>query len=386
MKSYYIIKEIVYSVYNTYKKRVKYNVFNKNHKKKALLSYIVEPFSSKKLKIISHTNTTEALNLAKALDQSGYIVDVCEFNKKYKYLNLKEYDLIIGLGHSLENALKQDVKAKTILYATGSTFESNLSVIKKRILNSKPNIKTNGYRIPEYNLFLQNNFTDAVICLGNYQREKEFQTYPNRKIISVQLPLLFEKNSHERDIQSINKSRNSFIWFGSTGIKHKGLDILIDIFHEKKDISLIICGDVMNELIDLKLDIKLKKSDNIKYLGFLKPNSDEFQKIAKSCLFSILPSCSEGVPGAIVNTTYYGNMIPIFSKYVAIDCPPEYLINDLNKKEISIIIDRLTSLNDKALLELQMYWKKQISLCCEKDNPITKITNFLNDNYRASVK
>ena len=75
---------------------------------------------------------------------------------------------------------------------------------------------------------------------------------------------------------------NEFLWFYGYGAVHKGLDILLDIFSEKKEYTLNIVGNIDTEKDFINIYAKeLYSLPNIKYHGFLSPMSNEYKNVIK---------------------------------------------------------------------------------------------------------
>jgi len=113
--------------------------------------------------------------------------------------------------------------------------------------------------------------------------------------------------------RDLNQSRKNFIWFGSYGAIHKGLDILIDVFKLLPEYNLFICGLDRREKNLFKLNYK-----NIHDLGFINIKSKEFICLMDSCSYVILPSCSEGMATAVLTCMNHG-LIPIVTRECGID-------------------------------------------------------------------
>jgi glycosyltransferase involved in cell wall biosynthesis len=113
---------------------------------------------------------------------------------------------------------------------------------------------------------------------------------------------VFHEKPHE-------KSRKQFLWLGSTGAIHKGLDLLIDVLYKRNDIVLHICGLSKEE----RRILRLKKRENIIDHGHVKINSDLFLELTDVCSFIILPSCSEGFSTSITTGMLHG-LIPVVNK------------------------------------------------------------------------
>src|SRR5665648_1099492 len=93
------------------------NYFNTHHKKNALISYITHPFN--RGINLTHTNYTEAVEIAKVLNELGYNVDIVNYYFEGK-LNYDKYSVIFGFGEPLINSFYcRNRKIFTIYYGTG---------------------------------------------------------------------------------------------------------------------------------------------------------------------------------------------------------------------------------------------------------------------------
>ena len=110
-------------------------------------------------------------------------------------------------------------------------------------------------------------------------------------------------------------SKRNFLWFGSSGAIHKGLDILLDIFKENKNLKLYIAGlsDTEKWVISHYKDCK-----NIINLGFVDVQSLEFIEIMDKVAFVLLPSASEGMSTSVLTCMKHG-LIPVVTANVGID-------------------------------------------------------------------
>lgn len=100
------------------------------------------------------------------------------------------------------------------------------------------------------------------------------------------------KNKNYKD------AKKHFLWFGSSRLIHKGLDLLLEIFKELPDLHLHVCGPINNELKfkDIYYE-ELYNTKNIHTYGFINIQSKSFKGIINKCAFIIFPSCSEGGGG-----------------------------------------------------------------------------------------
>jgi len=90
-------------------------------------------------------------------------------------------------------------------------------------------------------------FADSVIVLGNSICVSSYKPYSYSKIYQLNAPF-FKIFSYKEIIKEKKENFNRhFLWFGSSGAIHKGLDLLLDYFSKRKDLYLHICGNLTNE-------------------------------------------------------------------------------------------------------------------------------------------
>ena len=340
------------------------NVFNTNFKKRVLISYILEPFQIG-IKY-SHTNYMECYTAALIFSELAFDVDVINFLDK-RNIDYNGYDIVYGFGYPLENAFYSDCAEmiKKIFYGTGScNFHSNKETCLKvlRFQKEKGKIIPQSGRFTNTFWTLQMLMPDFSISLGNqFVANTYLEINPDLNIRT--LPAFYydcyDINLLQKDFK---KSKKHFLWFGSLGLLHKGLDILIDIFCEKNDIFLHICGASKNEskFFDYYQPI-IDKSDNIIEHGFLDVRSSDFKEVMNLCAFVLFPSVSEGGCAAVINVMANGGLIPIISTSAGLDVDEYgYIFRNIDKNMILNIIDNVTKLSEEELYAKSLKIKSHV--------------------------
>lgn len=285
------------------------NVFNKKYNKNCLLSYITNPFIYG-IKD-SHQNSWQVIEIAKVISKYGYNIDVIDYNYNKTNFN-KKYDLLIDI-HPRDNAtynyfLKDE--CIKIAYLTGSNTSFSNMAEKKRLDNlySRRKIKLLPRR---RGLLISKKIEnyDAAFFIGN---EYNLKTYAEFKMP----PVYFIKNTgYKFDFSNNKRDAKNFMFLGSVGQVHKGLDLLLEIFTNKlKDCNLYICSNFENEE-DFCEEYKkeLYHTSNIYPIGFIDIKSEKFKNLSEICAYMIMPSCSEGIAGSVL-TAMSAGMIPLVSR------------------------------------------------------------------------
>lgn len=291
-----------------------HNVFKTNFEKKALLSYIPDAFNSKKLNK-KHTNIYTSLILGEILHELGYTVDVVSWLYPLKG-NYQDYDIILGLGASIDEAFKVKNNSTCIIFfATGcNPFYCN-QVTVQRVIDF---YNRNGKFLIDSSRFVYNDWpfqheaADWIIVHGEEFAKK---TYRNYNISKIKGPVFFNESSQHKSYQWENKRKN-YIWFGSAGAIHKGLDLVLDAFLKlmDEDIYLHVCGNIIYENDFYEYYKPFLESKNIIYHGYVDIDSELFNTLMNNCGFVVFPSVSEGNSPSVITCMANGGMIPIVTE------------------------------------------------------------------------
>ena len=346
------------------------NHYNTTYSKNALIIYVVEPF---KIKEISsrHSNQTECISIAKILSSLGYNIDI--YNHDYSFpVQTKKYDVVFGMGMLFERLVKnRSLNCLYIYYGTGSAFYfQNIEELKR--INEIAKLKS-VYLAPKR--FIKNpkfyalTYSDALIVIGNEVTKKSYDL--------VSLPIhMISQSVIKNEItitRQVNEAKKNFLWFGSHGALHKGLDLCLDSFESTPELQLHVCGYLDPDFMRLYID-KLNLA-NVHVYGFVDIKSELFTQLMNTCLFSLLPSCSEGEAGALLNTMLQG-LIPVTTHQSGIDVLNYgYVVdNTTSKHSLHKAIQRAISTSDNKLIS-------------QSDSCIHYIKKYFSiDNYEYNLK
>jgi len=331
------------------------NYYRKSYSKNALLSYILMPFKKDSL---SHTNFYEAQSWAKILDELGYNVDIINYINT-KNLDLSKYDLICGFGDVFQKVFESGYNnnIQTIYYGTGmhvcrqntATLQRVKDVyIKKGIWLGK------SARFVEKTWAHQTALADGIIALGNEVCADSYRKYYDGIVYSLPAPFYKTQDGEVIIEKRESSSLKHYLWFGSSGLIHKGLDLCLDYFSQNKDIFLHICGPIENEkeFIDVYKK-ELFESPNIKLHGFIDIAGREFENILSICSFIIFPSCSEGGCPSVLTAVGNGGLIPLITKETTIETGCEIWIEGFNYESVDKAIKQSQVLSLEEIKELQ---------------------------------
>lgn len=328
-----------------------------DYNKRALLVYLVKPFQLKDNdpRFLNHQNLKQCRQIASVLGEFGFVVDVADV-KDERYKISRHYDLIINhkinLKSNENNFKKKPIK---IYLSTGlNHVVHNRNMLKryKRILQRrKCNLK--------FRQIHQENMpyvycTDAIVGFGNDCTMGTWEEILNKPTYSFN-NYGFKTTRYLLDPKDFMDARKNFLFFASGTQICKGLDLLLEIFPKHPDLNLYICSNFESEKDFCECyHNELYGTSNIHPIGRIRVNSEKFYDLIRKCAYVIVPSCSEGQPGSVVQCMYSG-LIPIVTKESGIDTDGFgiTLSND-NIEDIEKTILYLTELSEQ--------WHKEHSI------------------------
>jgi len=291
---------------------------------RALLYYKTAPLNDHSLiEAYEHTNNWEINEIVRILNTYGFVVDVVD-----RALNNFEpedkYDLFIGLGAGnsgkyFSKYSARMTKAVKVLYAAGPEPRLSDHLVRERYdaFNSRHGLKAPYMRIIDqvnFTKFL--NYTDYILAIGEYSAfcHKSYQDCG--KEIKSFLPSS-SPNLGYRSSWINNRKRNKFLCFAGNGLICKGVDILIEAFRDLPEMKLVICGPREEALFEA-YEGELTGQGNINFEGFVKVNSEQFNRLCSECAYVILNSASEGCVTSVTTCMRCG-LVPIINKECGIE-------------------------------------------------------------------
>jgi len=282
----------------------------RDNQKRALICYLTYSFLYDWDNTnIGRTQPFEIMIIVKTFSEYGYAVDIigCNDLKALEIVKNRKYDLIFGFGEAFYQMTNFHPDAKSILYMTENTPDFSYKQEKDRIdyfyqrHGRKVSLRRSGKFYKKHHL---DKMYSHVITMG--ETELLQKSYSNPKFI---FPTGLRNNRYSFTEKNHLESRYNYLWLGSTGAIHKGLDILLDVFYKRNDIILHICGLDKKE----KKTLNLQKRENIIEHGHVNVNSDAWLELVQRCTFIILPSCSEGFSTSVTTGMLHG-LIPVVNK------------------------------------------------------------------------
>jgi glycosyltransferase involved in cell wall biosynthesis len=157
--------------------------------------------------------------------------------------------------------------------------------------------------------------------------------------------------------KDFSSARNRFIWLGSSGLVHKGLDVALEAFAEMPECHLSVCGplDAASErrFVDLYRS-ELYELPNVSAVGWVNVREPAFQALVAGSVGLIYPSCAEGQSGAVV-TCLRAGLIPIVSHESGVDVGDfGFELRDCSVEEIKRRVTAVSQLPEDALSGMSM--------------------------------
>lgn len=263
-----------------------------------------------------HTNAFEVVAMAEAWAREGFRVIVGDYRDP-NFHPEKEARVVLDLHGRLE-AWKAEMRGEPLLihHATGCHWlEQNLAEMNRLIaLRNRRGVTLTPRRQVAS---CRNAETAAFItCVGN---EYTLQTYAfaGKPIRRIRLSSAFELQWPEG--RHWNEARRRFLWMGSFGMVHKGLDLVLEAFAQLPELQLTVCGRPEKEADFFELYRReLTMLPNIRMAGWVSPDSKEFAEIARTHAAIIYPSSSEGGGGAVIHAMHAG-LLPVCTREASVD-------------------------------------------------------------------
>lgn len=356
------------------KDRMVVDYFKKREGRRVLISYITRPFREQS---VAHSNYFEVTTAAEVFDNLGYVVDIMHYEGKIP--NLIQYDVIYGFGDVFQKYFESGLKnKKTIYYGTGMhVCHQNTATLQrvKQVHEKKGIWLAKSARFVEKTWSHQTTLVDGIIALGNEHCAETYKKYYDGTVLSLPAPFFQTANPSNILENRSHRANKSYLWFGSAGLIHKGLDLCLEFFRSRPDLTLHICGNIEaeNEFVQAYSQ-ELFNSTNIQVHGFINIESEKFKKILKDCSFLVYPSCSEGGGVAVLTAIGNGALIPIISKESSVSTGAEIFINELTVTSLENSINLSQSLTATEIVDSQ---KRNLESVLGKNNQ---------DMYRSNLK
>ena len=358
----------------------KKDVFKKGYTRRVLMCHLPEAFSRKELPKY-HSNFTECYTIAKCFDKLGYSVDCVSRTKTG--IDYSQYDIVFGInGNAFMGVFSADEKIKPlkIFYSVGAEtlFNYRVTTLRNRDFHDRHGfwlLYSNRYMPGDVRTYYETSLSDAVICLGDEFVFNHFVAEDKQSEKYRWLPAFYFPTVEAPIKKNFSLCRKSILWFGSSGMVHKGLDIAIDFAIEHPEYTLHICGGSRQETDFWNYYMpKIKANKNIHLHGFVDIESDKYAQILSQCGILLNPSISEGCAVSVLNVLGNSALLPVYSKATGVDL-----------SNVGISVANVTYKEfEKALLELEAMPDKEFEQKAQDAHSLVK-ENYTLEKYEEQM-
>ncbi len=285
---------------------------------RALVSYLPGPVLDSALGIspFAFSNPGIASEIVRILNGMGLAVDLVHCGDAARFAG-GFYDVWVQHGGVNYEALKAagNGAERLVAFSTGShwRFHNESSEARAEAFFERHGVRLAPPRTVPPGEDAPLSDADGIIALGNAITRATYGAYsriwmlPNATYAADGIASSDSRRSH---------ARRGFVFCAGGGSLHKGLDLVLECFARRQEHLYLMC----------RIDPDLRRfygglldtAGNIHELGFVKPRSRQFSAVGNRCLCVLLPSCSEGQPGSVVEMMARG-CIPVVSRESGLD-------------------------------------------------------------------
>ena len=284
---------------------------------RALLSYRIEGFilEPDSPSLQRHTNFWQSVQMARTLTELGFIVDVIDY-RNLEFHPRHDYSLFIDVRNNMERlapylgpgCLKIFHIDTAHLLAHNANEAARLYALLQR----------RGVTIQSSRAQSPNRGIETADCATGNVGEFSLSTfrYAGKPIYPLPAPVAHSFDwPEDRDWDAC---RRRFIWFGTGGLVHKGLDLVLEAFAGLPDCHLTVCAPLETDpAFTSAYQRELYETPNIDPVGWVQIGGTDFKRIVTTCCAVVFPSCSEGLSTSTLECMHAG-LIPVVSHQVGV--------------------------------------------------------------------
>jgi glycosyltransferase involved in cell wall biosynthesis len=316
-----------------------------------LLSYILDTFflQPDDPALLKHTHYWETHQIAQTWLDLGYTVDAIHW-KNQDFVPEKRYNFFIDVRMNLERIgplLNPD--CVKIMHIETAHWLFHMTAQHNRLLDlqQRRHLTIGPRKVVSPNWAIEH--ADCAIILGNDFTRGTY-AYANKPFyrVPISVPVVYPW-PESKDFATC---RRNFLWFGSGGLVHKGLDLVLEAFAQMPDFQLTVCGPVNEEKeFERAYAQELYHTPNIRTVGWVDVSSSAFTDITRNCIGIVYPSCSEGGGGGVITCLHTG-LIPLVSYETSIDVEGYgFILKDSSIETIKECVHRIARLSTQELAE-----------------------------------
>lgn len=301
----------------------------------------------------SHEQYWKTIAMAQTFIDLGYNVDVIH-TQNQQFVPWKRYDLVVDTRFNLQRLSPYlDQECIRILHCDTAhiVFHNAAEMNRVLALQERKGVTIPPNRFERPNLGVE--YADYITTCGN---EFTMRTYRYAKKPIYRLPITVDVRWSWPAEKDFDRCRNRFVWFASRGMVHKGLDLVLDAFVDLPEYQLAIVGPVEDEPEFVRLYRReLYHQPNIKLIGWLDKEKEDFKRLLDQSVGHIFTSCSESGAACVLETMGAG-VIPIVNYESSVDVDDFGVL--LKSASIEDIREGIRTLATMPAVELKRRAKK----------------------------
>ncbi len=317
-------------------------------KGRALVAYILDPFLLRPGEPISnkHTHDWECWCIVQTLLSQGLAVDVISYRNR-TFVPREDYRLFFAARTNFQRIAEQlpDACVKVVHLDTAHWLYNNTAAFNRLLdLQTRRGVTLSNLKTVEENWALE--ACDMATILGN---EFTIDTYRYAGKPIHRIPISVPETYEWDEAKNFADAGDTFVWFGSEGFVHKGLDLVVEAFARMPEFRLLVCGPVQAETAFMAAYEEEFALPNIEAVGWVDVAGDDFLEVCRRSVGLVYPTCSEGGGGSAL-TCMHAGLIPIVSRAASVDLPEEgILLESCTVDEICAAVREVASRTPEAL-------------------------------------
>lgn len=299
----------------------------------------------------THNHFAEAQSIASCLLKRGYTVDFIDYRNRW-FIPKKRYDLYVSARTNFERIarrLNPDCIKVVHLDTSHWLFNNHAALDRLRDVCNRRGVALSSYKEIEYNRGIEE--ADCATLLGNEVTHQSY-AFAGKTVFQIPNPgtteFLWDEN------KDFDACRNRFLWLGSSGLVHKGLDLALEAFARMPDLHLTVCGPIERDRhFEDVFRKELYETPNIHTYGWIDVTGAEFAALANRTIGHIYPTCAEGAAGAVVNCMHFG-LIPVTTPQAGVDVDPSFglVFRELKVEAVQDAVRTIAGLPKERLADM----------------------------------
>jgi hypothetical protein len=271
---------------------------------------------------VVHSLHWEVRRMAETLVELGYAVDAVSWTNP-RFVPGREYDLVLDVRTNLERwapALGPGTTKVLHCDTAHHAFHNEAQLARLRRLEARRGIRLAPHRLLPANRAIE--VADVGTVLGNGFTVSTWMAAAAPSTPIVRVPVSCPWTYDWPDGKDFAAASRRWIWIGSDGFVHKGLDLVLEAFAGLRGFELYVCGPLWREpAFERAFYRELHHTPGIHTLGWVDPASAEFQSLARSSIGVVFPSCSEG-GGVSALVGLHAGLVPLVTRESSVDLAP----------------------------------------------------------------